>query len=218
MPVYECRSGAGVPADVLYAWHARDGAFERLLPPWERAELDSSSGTLADRRLVMRVRVGRSWVRWVARHDGHEPGRWFRDVRDAGPFAAWTHTHRFEDSAGGSSLLDRVEYELPLGAIGRLVAGRAVAAQVLLRWGVEAGMVVLPKSVRPERVRENAAIFVVPRRVPGVNRPGGAGEGRSVRRVAGQGPEGRRSRLPLTRSSAASRCQAAVRRTHGALG
>jgi diketogulonate reductase-like aldo/keto reductase len=32
-------------------------------------------------------------------------------------------------------------------------------AQVLLRWGVEAGMVVLPKSVRPERMAENLAIF-----------------------------------------------------------
>lgn len=32
-------------------------------------------------------------------------------------------------------------------------------AQILLRWGLEAGMVVLPKSVRPERIAENAAIF-----------------------------------------------------------
>lgn len=32
-------------------------------------------------------------------------------------------------------------------------------AQVLLRWGVEGGMVVLPKSVRRERIAENAALF-----------------------------------------------------------
>jgi diketogulonate reductase-like aldo/keto reductase len=32
-------------------------------------------------------------------------------------------------------------------------------AQVLLRWGLEQGLVVLPKSIRPERIRENAAIF-----------------------------------------------------------
>lgn len=32
-------------------------------------------------------------------------------------------------------------------------------AQVLLRWGVEQGMVVLPKSVRPARIAENAALF-----------------------------------------------------------
>jgi diketogulonate reductase-like aldo/keto reductase len=33
------------------------------------------------------------------------------------------------------------------------------AAQVLVRWGIEQGFVVLPKSVRPERIRENAAVF-----------------------------------------------------------
>lgn len=32
-------------------------------------------------------------------------------------------------------------------------------AQVLLRWGIEHGFVVLPKSTRPERIRENASLF-----------------------------------------------------------
>ena len=32
-------------------------------------------------------------------------------------------------------------------------------AQVLLRWGVQHGMVVLPKSVNPARIAENANIF-----------------------------------------------------------
>lgn len=131
MPVYERRTEVGVSAASLYAWHAREGALGRLLPPWERAELESSTGDLSNRRLVMRMRLaGPIWKRWVARHDGHEPGRWFRDVQDAGPFARWEHTHRFEDTPGGSVLVDRVEYEVPLGALGRAVAGRAVAAQI----------------------------------------------------------------------------------------
>ncbi len=33
------------------------------------------------------------------------------------------------------------------------------AAQVLLRWSVQHGYIVLPKSVRAERIAENAAIF-----------------------------------------------------------
>jgi diketogulonate reductase-like aldo/keto reductase len=32
-------------------------------------------------------------------------------------------------------------------------------AQVLLRWGIQHGMVILPKSTREARIRENAAIF-----------------------------------------------------------
>jgi diketogulonate reductase-like aldo/keto reductase len=33
------------------------------------------------------------------------------------------------------------------------------AAQVLLRWGIQHGLVVLPKSAHPDRIAENAAIF-----------------------------------------------------------
>ncbi len=33
------------------------------------------------------------------------------------------------------------------------------AAQVLLRWGIQQGFVILPKSVQPERIAENAALF-----------------------------------------------------------
>jgi 2,5-diketo-D-gluconate reductase A len=32
-------------------------------------------------------------------------------------------------------------------------------AQVLLRWGLQQGLVVLPKSTRPARIRENLALF-----------------------------------------------------------
>jgi diketogulonate reductase-like aldo/keto reductase len=43
----------------------------------------------------------------------------------------------------------------------RRIAGahRRSTAQVLLRWGLQHGLVVLPKSVRPDRIRENAALF-----------------------------------------------------------
>ncbi len=43
----------------------------------------------------------------------------------------------------------------------RRVAGkhRRTPAQVLVRWGLEHGLVVIPKSVRAERIQENAGVF-----------------------------------------------------------
>ena len=52
----------------------------------------------------------------------------------------------------GERLDDPVVLEVANGS------GRS-PAQVLLRWGVQHGFVVLPKSTRPQRIAENAALF-----------------------------------------------------------
>ena len=44
-----------------------------------------------------------------------------------------------------------------LGAIARAV--QRTPAQVLLRWGIQQGHVILPKSTRRHRIAENAALF-----------------------------------------------------------
>jgi diketogulonate reductase-like aldo/keto reductase len=45
-------------------------------------------------------------------------------------------------------------------ALRRVAARHAkTPAQVLVRWALELGLVALPKSVRPERIRENAEVF-----------------------------------------------------------
>ena len=42
---------------------------------------------------------------------------------------------------------------------GRRAAGGTSVAQVLLRWGLQHGLVVLPKSTKPARIAENGALF-----------------------------------------------------------
>ncbi len=38
-----------------------------------------------------------------------------------GPYRVWRHTHRFVSEGAGTRIVDDVDYELPLGPLGRLV-------------------------------------------------------------------------------------------------
>jgi ligand-binding SRPBCC domain-containing protein len=61
----------------------------------------------------------------VAVHTAYEKGRMFQDTIVQGPFSKWIHTHTMEpDGEGGTWLIDHIEYELPMGAVGSLFGGR----------------------------------------------------------------------------------------------
>ncbi len=117
------------PADEVYRWHARPGAFERLNPPWGAAILKSRTGGIEDEGTRVVLRVGPLRQRWVAEHHGAVPGREFHDRQVEGPFALWEHAHRMApDGETACTLEDRIEYALPAGPLGDAVGGRAVCA------------------------------------------------------------------------------------------
>jgi uncharacterized protein (TIGR01777 family) len=139
MPALDFKSRVEAPARDVFDWHARPGAFERLVPPWMNVRLQRRDGIRNGQKAVMSVGLGPVRKRWVARHEGYEDGRQFRDVQEEGPFEAWAHTHHFEPlgtegengEAGAASVLhDHIAYEVPLGGLGRVVAGGAVRSQI----------------------------------------------------------------------------------------
>ncbi|MEM9696417.1 MAG: NAD-dependent epimerase/dehydratase family protein, partial [Myxococcota bacterium] len=109
-------------ANEAFAWHARDGAFERLTPPWEKVEVIHRTGPLAEgMRATLAVRVGPFAPRWVAEHIDVKPGQGFVDRQENGPFGLWEHHHRLDhDPAGGCWLEDDIRYETPLYPFGRI--------------------------------------------------------------------------------------------------
>ncbi|MSR01651.1 MAG: TIGR01777 family protein [Gemmatimonadetes bacterium] len=120
--IIERRTEIDSPAGEVFAWHARPGAFERLVPPWESVRLRAPHpGLVEGSRALLRLTVGPVTTDWVARHERVEPGRGFVDVQEKGPFARWRHEHRFEPlDAGRSALVDRIDVELPGGPLGEL--------------------------------------------------------------------------------------------------
>jgi uncharacterized protein (TIGR01777 family) len=124
VPVYVHRSRLPTSAEDVFAWHSRPGAFERLTPPWERVRILERRGGIEDgARVVIGIRKGPLDLAWTAEHRDTIPGRQFRDVQVAGPFARWEHTHRFVPQEGGAcELEDEITYELPYGPLARLLA------------------------------------------------------------------------------------------------
>jgi uncharacterized protein len=123
--VFARRIKIEAPAEEVFQWHTRDGAFERLMPPWEQVEVIDKIGGIKDGDQVkILTRIGPIRARWTAEHRGFKEGREFRDIQISGPFAYWEHTHSFEPTSVSESYLeDRIEYALPFGALGRIMAG-----------------------------------------------------------------------------------------------
>jgi uncharacterized protein (TIGR01777 family) len=156
------RSHVDDSAEVVFAWHERPGAFERLSPPWEPAQVIARQGTIHDGdRTVLRVKVGPLEREWEALHGSFVPGRQFVDEQVRGPFRAWKHLHRFQPDASGCRVEDCVEYELPLGRLGRGVAGRRVRARLqrmfTYRHAVLAADLERHRGVKPLRIAISGA-------------------------------------------------------------
>ena len=106
--------------------------LEDITPSWLGFHIvDAPQGRLAaGDHLEYRLRLFGIPVRWKTKILRLDPDRGFVDEQVEGPYGSWIHTHRFEPSGDGATLMeDRVDYQLPFGALGRL-AGFAVALQL----------------------------------------------------------------------------------------
>lgn len=120
------------PASLVYDWHLRPGAFERLSPPWESIRISRREEPLREGSiLAFEVRIGPIWQTWVAEHRRFIPGREFTDVQVRGPFSSWEHRHVVVPTGENSCMLeDRIVYAVPGGHWGNRLAGGFVHRQL----------------------------------------------------------------------------------------
>lgn len=118
------------PRLAVWNWHQRPGALARLTPPWQAVRVLRHDGTGEGALAELELRRGPLRLRWRARHDRVVDGHAFRDVQEAGPFAAWFHEHRFADLPEGCGYSDAIAWEpawwMPAAVVERDL-GRAFA-------------------------------------------------------------------------------------------
>jgi ligand-binding SRPBCC domain-containing protein len=103
----------GVPVERLRAFHGSPEALEVLTPPGTLVRVEGDLGPLHNgQRLTLRLRQFGLPLAWEAVNE-EVSAAGFTDHMVKGPFRAWIHRHRFEATAGGSRLVDEVEFQLP---------------------------------------------------------------------------------------------------------
>lgn len=106
------------PVSALFAWHAKDGAINRLTPPWAPLSLVSRKGRGIDKgvEITFKIQIFGIPMTWQARHIDYKENKMFRDCQVKGPFADWEHSHLFhEKSADLTVMEDRIRFRLPFG-------------------------------------------------------------------------------------------------------
>lgn len=110
------------PLDEVFAWHTRQGAMRRLVPPWQPMTVVAETPSLADGQAILGLPGG---LRWIAQHDpaAYDPPHRFVDalsssgVRSLPPrvIGWWRHTHDFAEgpTAGTTRVSDRVDTTVP---------------------------------------------------------------------------------------------------------
>jgi len=136
MRVFESSFLVRAPLAAVWQFHSDPAALIRITPGPFRIFVDSVDRPVrAGSHIRLSMGFGPLRSRWHLIIADHQPLVQFIDqlLPGEGPFKSWRHTHRFEPAEGGTRVIDRIEYELPFGWLGRLggALGGSLAMNVL---------------------------------------------------------------------------------------
>lgn len=131
MAVYERTVWVAAPLDEVWAFHSSVDGLVELTPAWMQLRIESAAGPdgepdpavleegahvqVSTRPLGVGPR--QTWTSRIVERERQGESAVFRDRMEAGPFREWQHTHRFYGEDDGTRIVDRIEFELPLGPL-----------------------------------------------------------------------------------------------------
>ena len=115
MPTFTHEAKFSAKKQEIWNWYNSDGAFRRIMPEWEGIQPINAGRLVNGDETIFKVKLGPIRQKWVAKHHSVIPGESFADKMMKGPFGAWDHHHTFQaESDGTTSVIDNVEYKLPV--------------------------------------------------------------------------------------------------------
>ncbi|WP_413942757.1 TIGR01777 family oxidoreductase [Bdellovibrio sp. HCB-162] len=120
------------PPEKVFPFFQDANNLEKITPPTLNFQIEKISspeitqGTLIDYRL----KIHGVPARWKTEIDEWQPPYKFVDTQRFGPYRFWHHTHEFRPFCGGTLMVDRVRYRLPLGYLGWVLGAKFVKKDV----------------------------------------------------------------------------------------
>ena len=108
--------------DDVFAFFSDAANLETITPPFLHFKIHTplpiamQPGTLID----YRIRLLGIPLSWRTKIEEWKPPLRFVDTQVRGPYRLWHHTHEFLKTEGGTLMIDRVQYQMPLGPFGAL--------------------------------------------------------------------------------------------------
>jgi ligand-binding SRPBCC domain-containing protein len=132
MYVLSCHLQAPVSIERAFSIFESPYNLARITPPWLRFRITTPEPVTIGKgaEIEYEIRWLRLPIRWKTIITAYDPPRSFEDRQAGGPYAYWLHRHGFEAVDGGTLVSDRVEYELPMGPLGRVAHSLAVGRQL----------------------------------------------------------------------------------------
>jgi ligand-binding SRPBCC domain-containing protein len=123
-----------VPGDLetVFGFFQAPMNLEAITPPWMHFEVLSSTHARVRKgtEITYRLRWQIFPMTWKSRISEYMGDTLFADEMLKGPYRRWHHTHLFRSVPDGVEVTDMVQYELPLGLLGRLIHTLVVRSQL----------------------------------------------------------------------------------------
>lgn len=121
-----------LPPEKLFQFFKEAHNLEQITPPTLSFNIEKMStpeiglGTLIDYKL----KIHGVPAKWKTEIDEWQPPYKFVDNQIRGPYRLWHHTHEFRPFCGGTLMVDRVRYKMPMGFVGWLVSNQFVRKDI----------------------------------------------------------------------------------------
>lgn len=119
--------------DEAWSFFSNPANLSKLMPPEMAFEVISGADEPAYAGQIIRYRiapVANIPMTWVTEITQCQHKHYFVDEQRFGPYSFWQHLHRFTENAEGVLIEDILHYGLPMGWLGRLVAGGFVQGKI----------------------------------------------------------------------------------------